>query len=956
MDLDRFTTQLQQTPSDAASLVATAVSCLEEGELYCEIGILNGDTLHTALSQHPSVQVCAVETTTGSETDRRLAAISQILEAQQLDDRIFLLQQDLEVFFDDWTQLEAEETIGVYYDSGDSDYRSTLISLLRVKAFCSDRATFIIAHPQRPAIRQAVWDFLATHPETHCLGEVSSVAWVLAWNPQHPQPLEAETYLQYYQSEIIEAFKPSPKEDKTYDDAIRHHQAGNLDDAELLYRRVLQNHPHRVEAWLNLGMLYVSLDRPGDAITAFQSAIDRDRTLAHAYYGLGLAWERLNHRDRALDAYQQAIDRDSTLLDAYNNQGNLLLRNGQFDRAETLYRQALSLNPQHLGSWLNLGNALVTQRRLDDAIALYDQALQTLGHHSQLRQARHRLQQYRDDPTPLYRSLAQTFLQQGDCAAAIPLYRHLSQNGDATDSLALALCFQKTQQFDKAIDTLRQGVSRFPQNLPLQLKLISQLRDNGDINAALDAANSALAAIPHRLELQTLDRLLLPLFYHSPTEIDRFRQRFREGLTDILQNTPLDTPEHRHRALKSISKASIFYLTYQGCNDLELLTPYGDWVHRIITANLPQIPVSEATPPRQKLRIGYVGVSMGDTRLGELYLGWLKHANRHRFQIHTYYLGQNFTPLTQTFQHHSQVFRRLSPNLENAASEILRDRLDILIFPDIGLSSIVTQLAALRLAPVQCTTWAHPVTSGLPTVDYFLSSHLMEPANGDTHYREQLVRLPKIGMSVAKPPIPKSLSGNRGKFGLGVDRTLYLSCQSLSKYLPQYDFIFPQIAQAVPNAQFVFISHPNPQITQKFRHRLNTAFSQAELDGETFCTIVPRLAEKDYLDLNLAADIFLDTFSWSGGVTTLKAIACGLPVVTCPGDLMRSRHSFAILTTLGISETVASNPEEYIEIAVRLGRDITWRENLVEKASSQENNLFEDTDCVRALESFFESV
>ncbi|OAB62970.1 hypothetical protein AY599_14290 [Leptolyngbya valderiana BDU 20041] len=958
MDLDRFATQLDLPTLAISNLVATAVSCLEEGELYCEIGILNGETLRHALSQHPGVSVCAVETTTGTDTDTRLAAIANLLEEQQLDDRIFLLQNDLEDFFDDWMQLDAEDKIGVYYYSGNPDYRSTLVSLLRVKAFCSDRAVFIIANPHLSGTRQGVRDFLATHPETCLLRELPQVAWVLAWDTHATHFLDADSYFQNRQPDVLDALNQLSDDDNLYRDALQYHQGGNWDDAERLYRLVLQKNPQNFEAWLNLGMLYVSTDRPRDAIAAFRSATELDHSQGTTYYGLGLVWERLNQRDRALDAYQQAIDRDPTLLDAYNNLGNLYYRSGQFDRAESLYRQAVSLNPQHFGSLLNLGNAFVTQRRLEDAIALYETAVDAHSNNSQLIETRDRLHQYLNNPTPLYRSFAQTFFRQEDYTAAIPLYRYISNNGDgeATDFFALAVCFQKTQQFDEAIATLRHGVTRFPQNLTLQLQLVSQLRDNGETDAALQAAKAAIASIPDRLELRTLDRLLLPLFYHSPTEIDRFRQRFREGLTDIQKNTPLDTPEHRHQALNSISKASIFYLAYQGCNDIELLTQYGNWVHRIVTANLPKIPVPEATPPHRKLRIGYVGVSMGDTRLGELYLGWLKHANRDRFEIYTYYLGQQFTPLTQAFQHHSQVFRHLSPNLEDAASAILHDRLDILIFPDIGLSAIVTQLAALRLARVQCSTWAHPVTSGLPTVDYFLSSDFMEPENGETHYREKLVRLPKIGMSVSKPQLPPNLSGDRAKFGLGGDRTVYLSCQSLLKYLPQYDWIFPQISQQVPHAQFAFIAHPNSSITEQFRQRLDIAFSEVGLDAETFCAIVPRLIERDYLELNLVADIFLDTFSWSGGVTTLKAIACGLPVVTCPGSLMRSRHSFAILKTLEITETIASDIEEYIEIAIKLGLDSSWRQEVAEKARRNDKQLFNDRECVRALEAFFLSI
>src|SRR4029077_2902951 len=83
-----------------------------------------------------------------------------------------------------------------------------------------------------------------------------------------------------------------------------------------------------------------------------------------------------------------------------------------------------------------------------------------------------------------------------------------------------------------------------------------------------------------------------------------------------------------------------------------------------------------------------------------------------------------------------KLYHLAGDNLEAVCRAILADNLHVLMFLDIGMLPLMTQLAALRLAPVQCSTWGHPVTSGLPTVDYFLSSHLMEPEDGQAHYTE----------------------------------------------------------------------------------------------------------------------------------------------------------------------------------------------------------------------------
>lgn len=111
---------------------------------------------------------------------------------------------------------------------------------------------------------------------------------------------------------------------------------------------------------------------------------------------------------------------------------------------------------------------------------------------------------------------------------------------------------------------------------------------------------------------------------------------------------------------------------------------------------------------------------------------------------------------------------------------------------------------------------------------------------------------------------------------------------------------------------------------------------------------------EDYLNLNAVSDIFLDTFLWSGGHTTLEAVACHLPIVTCPGEFMRSRHSAAILAVLGIQETLAKNEADYLEIAVRLGLDSEWRQQIVQKMQQRHSVLYHDQDCVAGLEKFYQ--
>ena len=163
------------------------------------------------------------------------------------------------------------------------------------------------------------------------------------------------------------------------------------------------------------------------------------------------------------------------------------------------------------------------------------------------------------------------------------------------------------------------------------------------------------------------------------------------------------------------------------------------------------------------------------------------------------------------------------------------------------------------------------------------------------------------------------------------------------------------IAKRVPKAKFIFITSNNGNhVTQQFQQRLQSAFAELK-SSEEDCLIMPRLDRDQYLSLNLSSDIFLDTIDWSGGNTTLEAIACNLPVVTLPKEFMRSRHSYAMLKILETTETIANNESEYIDIAVKLGLDPTWRARIVEKMRTRIDYLYNDQVCIQALEKFFHS-
>jgi protein O-GlcNAc transferase len=270
------------------------------------------------------------------------------------------------------------------------------------------------------------------------------------------------------------------------------------------------------------------------------------------------------------------------------------------------------------------------------------------------------------------------------------------------------------------------------------------------------------------------------------------------------------------------------------------------------------------------------------------------------------------------------------------------------------MDKVSAQLAGQRLAAVQCASWGHPVTSGFPTIDYFIGSDLMEPAQATTHYSEQLIRLPNL--SIYYEPSDVAPAGiDRAELGLRASAVVYWCCQSLPKYLPQFDDVFARIAAEVPGCQFAFIEFGGGRgVTEMFRARLDRAFGAAGLNAADHCVFLPRLAPDRFAAAIGQCDVVLDSIGWSGCNSILESLVHNVPIVTFAGEMMRGRHTAAILDMMDVRETTARTIDEYVSIAGLLGRNTAKRAELSAQIANNKHRVYRDRECIVALEAFLD--
>ncbi|MGD8810469.1 MAG: tetratricopeptide repeat protein, partial [Gammaproteobacteria bacterium] len=428
--------------------------------------------------------------------------------------------------------------------------------------------------------------------------------------------------------------------------------------------------------------------------------------------------------------------------------------------------------------------------------------------------------------------------------------------------------------------------------------------------------------------------LCLPVIAVSGADLSAARTAFEIGLGKLES----DPPPLGHPAREGGGPR--FYLAYQGRDDRALqerlarlylsACPGLHWV-------APHCRAPRLLPPVR--RIGVVSRYLFDHSIGRLMQGLLAHlAGRGGCEIVLF----DVTPapddaLRRDLVRHADRVERLDGDLVRQREQIGRAELDILFYPDIGMDYATYFLAFARLAPVQCVTWGHPVTTGIPTIDYFLSCALAEPADAPAHYSERLIRLGGLPFSYRRPPRPASTK-TRADFGLEDAWHVYFLAQNLFKIHPDMDVALRRILEDDPLARVVLIEGHYPTWGEILRRR----FAESLGSAANRVVFLPRLGHDDFMRMLALADVSLDSFPFCGGNTTYQALAMGTPVVTLPGDFLRGRLSLAILCALGVTETIAMNADEYARIAVRLTTDGDWAAYIAGRIEAGAPDIFDD--------------
>jgi protein O-GlcNAc transferase len=754
----------------------------------------------------------------------------------------------------------------------------------------------------------------------------------------------------FWQKKLMERarfyFKQCVRIDQKYENALISlgciaAESENLQEAIEFFKKALAVNPRSAQGWFNCAVALLGLKRFNEALEHLDKAIAIEPRSAEAMHYRAVALHRLEHYEQALAWFDKAIAIRPT-PDALVGRGMALQNLGRAEEALPCYDQALGIKPDHIDALLNRAIGLRSLRRIDEAFACIDGAIG-----------------FNRDSHDAFRIRGETLQRMRRYDEALACFdRAIALEPNDTEALiGRGVVLKEQGRLDAAAAWFEQVSADKPDLAEAHYHLGIELYEQGRRDQAVARLERALATNPGYGEAKiALCMAQLPVLYTDVSEIEERRTAYQQRLTRLRED--IERNGTYRSFARAVGSTQPFLLAYQGYCDRSLQALYGSLVCRAMAERYPPAALPGLAEPGDRVRLGIVsGFFCGHSNWKIPIKGWLGQLDRNEFQLSGYYTGSKEDAATMEAAALCDRFVRGPMSMDRWRQTILADAPHVLIYPEIGMDRVSSQLAAQRLAPVQCNSWGHPETSGYPTLDYYLSSELMEPPDGCEHYTERLVRLPNLSIYYEPPEDVEPVSLDRQELGLRTGAIVYWCGQSLYKYLPQLDDVFPRIARQVGDCQFVFIQYQSgSHVTELFKGRLERAFTALGMQAQDYCIFLPRLGPHQFLAAVGQSDVVLDSIGWTGCNSTLESLVFDLPIVTLMGSLMRGRHTAAILTMMSVAETIAQTVDDYVSIAIRLALDAEWRVAVRRRINENKYRIYRDRSSVAALGEFLNHV
>ncbi len=669
-----------------------------------------------------------------------------------------------------------------------------------------------------------------------------------------------------------------------FEEAVRHHQAGQAEQAGALYRRVLALEPRHADALHLSGLLAFEAGRHAEGKELIGRAIRIDGARAPFHLNLGHVLAALRQHDEAAGAYRSAIRLRPDYLPAHLGLGNALQDAGRPAQAVLAYEAAIRIEPGFADAHANLGVALRKLGRLDDALAALDAAIRL-----------------RPDAAATHFNLANALAVSGRLDEAIDAYgtvlRLQPESVEARCNLGNVLA--DAGRTEDAVAAYRDVIARRPDYADAHANLGNALGAAGRLGEAIAAQEAALRLRPGLARAHSnLGNLL--------NDAGRFDEallaheaaiRLDPGFADACSNLLMTLHYRPEPAPGAVRAAARRHASALG---------------------RPRSPPAFANDrdPDRRLRIGYVSGDLGPHPVGHFLRPVLRCHDRRAVEVTCYDNHPHRGPVAEALHRTSDRWRSLAglPD-EAAAAVVAADGIDILVDLSGHTARNRLPLFARRAAPVQATWLGYWGTTGLSAMDVILSDTTTILPGEEGDYAERVVRLPGSRFCFAPiddAPLPATPPCTRGRpptFG---------SFNNLAKVGPEVVRLWARVLHAAPGSRLLL--KWASLVDDDMRRHLTARFAELGIGAERL-ELRGRSSHLSTLEQYGDVDVALDPFPFSGGLTSCDALWMGVPVVTLPGEAPQSRQTAGFLQAIGTAGWVARTPEEYVSVALSLVSD-----------------------------------
>lgn len=498
-----------------------------------------------------------------------------------------------------------------------------------------------------------------------------------------------------------------------------------------------------------------------------------------------------------------------------------------------------------------------------------------------------------------------------------------------------AVLLMQTGLLKEALWYFEKAIKRDPKFVQSYNSVGLILQTLGEVEAAKSCFETALKLEPSHPLRQLRYDSIGEIFFSNDAAIEKWRSE----LMDTLQKyKPLNLRDYIEEISSSYAMP-FYYLPYQGKDNRAIYEAYA----HIFSGTAEKPPANTSAN-----RVGFVVTASTPMVFLTIMGGILNHWDSAKAEAILFCYPHSIAKIKEYITNPQIKIVAIPSHFGRAVQTIQSVGCGLIYYWEIGSDSTNYFMPYFRLAPIQCTSWGTFHTTGIPHMDYFISSVHQEPEGAEAHYTEKLVKLPSLPAYFMRLK-PTTKAFTRADFGFTEHEHIYLCPQHLCKIQPDFDAMLLAVLQADHKAIIVLMeSGKFPDWGEKLRLRM-----QKTIAGYTDrVRFLGSLSHQKYLEFIQIADVLLDTTNFGGGMTTLESFSFGLPIVTLPGKFMRGRFTSACYRVMEIEDCIAKDPSDYVNIAVKIATDADYRSELREKILSRCDRLYENKNAVTEFQDF----